>query len=86
MQYKNSENPIRALKFLELMHKDEYLLNLICYGIEGRDYTKDSSNPKRINRESGGYYIPEFMVGSQFLHIWFLPMRMEFGRKPKSKQ
>ena len=49
------------------MHQDEYLLNLLCYGLEGRDYTKDPDNPKRMVRESGGYYIGEFMVGSQFL-------------------
>lgn len=62
-----SKHPMRALKLVQLMHQDEELLNLICYGIEGRDYTKDPENPKRMNRESGGYYISEFLVGSQFL-------------------
>ena len=62
-----SKNPVRAVKLIQLMHQDEYLLNLICYGIEGRDYTKDPENPKRMIRESGGYYISEFMIGSQFL-------------------
>ena len=62
-----SKNPVRALKFIHLMHTDEYMLNLICYGIEGRDYTKDPNNPKRMERASGGYYVSEFMVGSQFL-------------------
>lgn len=62
-----SKNPMRALKLLYLMHTDEYMLNLLCYGLEGRDYTKDPDNPKRMNREQGGYYIGEFMIGSQFL-------------------
>ena len=63
----SSKNPIRALKLMYLMHTDEYLMNLLSYGIEGRDYTKDPENPKRMNRDSSGYYIPEFMIGSQFL-------------------
>lgn len=64
----NCKNPVRALKLIQLMHEDEYMLNLLCYGIEGRDYTRDDpSNPKRMNRDSDGYYIAEFMMGSQFL-------------------
>lgn len=61
------QNPIRALKLVQLLHEDEYLLNLLCYGIEGRDYTKDPSNPKRMIRDTDSYYISEFLIGSQFL-------------------
>ena len=63
----SSKNPVRALKLLALTHTDEYLLNLLCYGLEGRDYTKDPDNPKRMQRDSGSYYISEFMIGNQFL-------------------
>ena len=63
----NSKNPVRALKLIDLLFEDQYLLNLLCYGIEGRDYTKDPNDPNRMNRESGAYYISEFMIGSQFL-------------------
>ena len=65
----NSKNPIRALKLLHLMHTDPYMLNLICYGIEGRDWTRDAENPNRMIRNDDGnsYYIAEFMIGSQFL-------------------
>ena len=42
------------------------LLNLICYGIDGRDFTRDTENPKRMTKNTD-YYISEFMVGSQFL-------------------
>ena len=63
-----SKNPVTSLQFLYRMLTDEYLLNLICYGIEGRDYTLiPDTNPQRMERESGSYYISEFMVGSQFL-------------------
>ena len=61
-----SQNPVRALKFVNLMLHDQYMLNLICYGIEGRDYNKDPENPKRMTRVSE-YYISEYLVGSQFL-------------------
>ena len=64
---RTSKNPVRALKLLELLHKDPYILNLLCYGLEGRDYTKDPENPNRMVRESGSYYISEFMIGNQFL-------------------
>ncbi len=61
------KNPVRALKLLHLMHTDEYLLNLLSYGLEGRDYTKDPTNPKRMERDSDAFYIPEYLIGSQFL-------------------
>lgn len=76
---RTSKHPVRALKLLELMHTDKYLLNLICYGIEGRDYTKDPNDENRMIRDSGGYYISEYLVGNQFLaylvpsyedHVW----------------
>ncbi len=61
-----SKNPVRALKLINLMLHDEYMLNLICYGLEGRDFVKDPENPKRMTRNTN-YYISEYMVGSQFL-------------------
>lgn len=65
----NSKNPIRALKLMHLMHTDEYMMNLICYGLEGRDFTRDPATPHRMERKEGSdaYYIQEFKVGSQFL-------------------
>ena len=62
-----SENPIRALKLIELMQTDKYLANLMFYGIEGRDYEKDPDNPNVISRKSDSYYVSEFLVGNQFL-------------------
>ena len=64
----NSKNPVRALRLIDLLFEDQYLLNLLCYGLEGRDYEKDPNDPNRMNRDAGSaYYIAEFMVGSQFL-------------------
>lgn len=62
-----SKNPERAIQLLQLLQTDKYLLNLISYGIEGRDYQKDPENENRINRSADAYYVGEFMVGNQFL-------------------
>ena len=63
----NCKNPLRALKLVQLVHEDEYILNLLCYGIEGRDFTKDPNNPHRMNRSPDNYRIAEYLIGSQFL-------------------
>lgn len=60
----NSKNPARALKLLELMTTDEYLFNLMAYGIEGVNYTKDGN---RITPTENSYYVQEFRIGNQFL-------------------
>lgn len=62
-----SKNPEKAIQLIELMETDQYLLNLLCYGIEGRDYEKDPDNENRINRSSDSYYVAEFLVGNQLL-------------------
>lgn len=59
-----SKNPARALKLLELMTTDQYLFNLMAYGMEGVHYTKDG---KYITPTENSYYIPEFRIGNQFL-------------------
>ncbi len=59
-----SKNPVRALKLLELMTTDQYLFNLMAYGIEGVNYTKDGN---RIEQTENSYYIPEFRIGNQLL-------------------
>ena len=62
-----SENPIRALKLIELMQTDKYACNLMFYGLEGRDYELDPNEENRIIRNSDSYYVSEFLVGNQFL-------------------
>ncbi|MBE7043267.1 MAG: extracellular solute-binding protein [Ruminococcaceae bacterium] len=59
-----SKNPARALKLLELMTTDQYLFNLMAYGIEGVHYTKDGN---RITPTENSYYVQEFRIGNQFL-------------------
>ncbi len=59
-----SKNPARALKLLELMSTDQYLFNLMAYGIEGVNYTKEGN---RITPTENSYYVQEFRIGNQFL-------------------
>lgn len=67
-----SKNPEKAMALLELMQTDKYLFNLMSYGIEGEDWTKDPENENRILREDGAYYVPEYLIGNQFL-AYILP-------------
>lgn len=39
-----SEDPERAVMFLEMLNTDKYLYNLIAHGIEGRHYIKNGEN------------------------------------------
>ncbi len=59
-----SKNPARALKLLELMTTDQYLFNLMAYGIEGVNYTREGN---RITPTENSYYVQEFKIGNQFL-------------------
>lgn len=61
---RSSKYPLRALKLLELMTTDQYLFNLMAYGIEGVNYTKDGN---RITPTENPYYVAEYIIGNQFL-------------------
>lgn len=54
----NSENPERALMFLELVNTDEYLSNLINHGIEEYHYEKIGDNQISILDEGYESYTP----------------------------
>ncbi len=41
---RTSKNPVRVMRFIELLNTDKYLNNLINYGIEGKHYTKIDDN------------------------------------------
>lgn len=59
-----SKHPARALKLMELMTTDQYLFNLMAYGIEGVNYTKEGN---RITPTENSYYMAEFRIGNQLL-------------------
>ncbi len=62
----NSKNKDKAVEFLNLLNTDEYLRNLINYGIEGVHYEKAGDKQiKLINNKA--YDVPYFALGNLFL-------------------
>lgn len=68
----NCENPVRVMKFVELVNTDPYLNNLICFGIEGKHYTKVSENRIEIIEESGYSNAGnQWVYGNQFINYLY---------------
>ncbi|MCJ8011803.1 ABC transporter substrate-binding protein [Paenibacillus sp. KQZ6P-2] len=63
---KNSKNPERAMMFINLLNTDKDLYNTICYGVEGKHYTKVSDNVIKVNKDAG--YVPNanWVFGNTF--------------------
>lgn len=66
-----SADPARAMMFINLLHSDKYLNNLINFGIEGDHYTR-SGEIIAPTDSTGNYAIgATWMLGSQFLnYVW----------------
>ena len=66
-----SENPARAMKFIELMRTDEDVHNILQFGVEDIHYIKDPANDQRIAQfiESSGYDNRQFGwgLGTEFI-------------------
>jgi putative aldouronate transport system substrate-binding protein len=71
----NSENPERAMMFLDLMYSDKNITNLLMWGIEGKHYVKVSDNvidyPSGVDATSVGYSNVNWIVGNSFLTYTF---------------
>ncbi|MDG0810284.1 ABC transporter substrate-binding protein [Cohnella rhizosphaerae] len=66
-----SGDPERAMMFIDLLHSDKYLNNLLNFGIEGDHYTKNGEIIAPT-ANTGNYAIgATWMLGSQFLnYVW----------------
>jgi putative aldouronate transport system substrate-binding protein len=66
---RTSKNPERAMRFMELYNNDEYLNNLLVYGIEGKHYTKLDADTVEITPNSG-YTMSgtQWMLGNVFIN------------------
>jgi len=63
-----SGDPERAMMFINLLHSDKYLNNLINFGIEGKHYTLNGEQ-MAPTAEAGNYAIgAAWMLGNQFLN------------------
>lgn len=60
-----SEDPKRAMMFLELLNTDVYLYNLLAYGIEGTHYKKVAENVIDVCNDN--YHIANYTFGNNNL-------------------
>lgn len=63
----NSEHPVEAMKFLNLLNTDSYLRNLVDSGIEGVHYEKIGDNVAKNLDKSRDYDMPTFAIGNIML-------------------
>lgn len=59
---KNSEHPEKAVEFLNLVNTDEYLRNLLNYGIEGVHYEKVDATDEEKKEAEGKKYVYDVKV------------------------
>ena len=52
-----SEDPDKAMKYLNLMHSDETLVNLMLFGVEGVNYTKLDEKRVEVNPDAAWYSV-----------------------------
>lgn len=62
-----SQNPGKAVEFLNLMNTDAYLKNLLTYGIEGVHYEKTGDTSIKLLEKSKDYLIPSYTMGNHFI-------------------
>ncbi|GIO15716.1 sugar ABC transporter substrate-binding protein [Cohnella xylanilytica] len=73
---KNAKHPEKAMRLLDLLYTDPYLLNLLDWGIEGIHYVKTADNliayPDGVDARTVGYNLNEpWMFGNQFnSYLW----------------
>ncbi len=73
----NSENPEKALQFMNLLYTDKEIVNLMVWGIEGKHYVKIEGQdnmiryPDGVTSDNVGYKNYGWMHGNQFLTYVF---------------
>ncbi|TVY08334.1 ABC transporter substrate-binding protein [Paenibacillus cremeus] len=75
---KNSKDPSRAMMFLDLLYSDKEIINLLDWGIEGKDYVKAGDNmidyPSGVNATSVEYGLNlNWLFGNSFISYVFKP-------------
>jgi putative aldouronate transport system substrate-binding protein len=80
----NSKNPERALMFLELVNTDEYLYNLMAYGIEGVNYTLEENQTVTMN-SSNPYQWAGYGIGNYEL-AYLSSSNADLTLKEKTKE
>lgn len=66
------KNPVRVMKFVELLNTDKYLNNLINFGIEGKHYEKVGENRITVKKDSGYNNVGnQWVYGNIFVNYLF---------------
>lgn len=70
-----SKEGASAVKFLNMLYTDKRIINLLTFGIEGRDYVTKSDGtigyPEGITAQTVPYHMVEFIYGNQYLmNVW----------------
>jgi len=72
----SAEKPDKSMQFLNLLYSDKEIINLLDWGIEGKDYVKKSDNiiayPEGVTAETVVYNLNQgWMFGNQLLSYIF---------------
>ena len=63
-----SKNPVRVMRFMELLNTDPYLKNLVIHGIEGKHYNKiDDKTVEPIKKSGYDMYSNSWSIGNVFI-------------------
>lgn len=65
---RTSKNPERAMMFMNLLHTDPVLYNLLTFGIEGKHYKKLENNTVEFIADSGYNSVSSWMIGNVLLN------------------
>ncbi|HEX3039136.1 MAG TPA: ABC transporter substrate-binding protein [Caproiciproducens sp.] len=62
----SSKHPDEAFKFISMLYTDKTLINLMTYGVEGKDYTKKSDNVITVSKDTDFSSAGGWIMGNQF--------------------
>lgn len=65
---RTSKNPERAMMFINLIHTDPVLYNLLTFGIEGKHYKKVDDKTVEFIPDSGYNSVSSWMIGNVLLN------------------
>ena len=64
---KNSKNPDKAVEFLNILNTDEYIRNLLNYGIEGTHYESVNEKQIKLTDKASDYSVGYYTLGNLFI-------------------
>ncbi|MDQ0194214.1 ABC transporter substrate-binding protein [Paenibacillus wynnii] len=64
---RTSKNPERSMMFINLIHTDPVLYNMLTFGIEGKHYKKLDNNTVEFVPDSGYSSVSQWMIGNVLL-------------------